>query len=131
MLKMQNNRKPDLYTTCLMLFVLAAFAIKSVLPAGFMPETGKGFTTLVICSGLGVKTISVPTDDAAPSGSHKKGSSQICAFGAVTTAQTLISLPPLSFVSLAYIAAPLAQATSNIEIYNSPFSLSARGPPSV
>jgi hypothetical protein len=52
-----------------MMIVLLALICQFLIPAGFMPNlTGAGKTALVICSGMGEKTIFV---DAAGSGSDQ------------------------------------------------------------
>lgn len=115
------------FTSAIMLMV-AAFLLKALIPAGFMPGAEGGMAKLVICSGLGEKTIYVPAD-GQPSSDHKKSSGEHCAYQVlaslknfVTPPQILLPLPQNVFI--ANETATQQVITSRID---TPFT--ARGPP--
>jgi len=112
------------------LLVVLAVVLKSVIPAGFMPVVGKdGFTQIVICSGIGQKTISVPSNDA-PETDHKEDQAgKVCAWQILASGKTILS-PPLAAIPAPILTRIVIKAADNAPVaavYNLPFE--ARGPP--
>lgn len=124
------RKKSSFLTAAFLLLTLFAVIVKSFIPAGFMPESGTGFTKLVICSGLGEKTILVPTEDENYP-SHEK-QNDICAYQ-ILTAQKAAGAPDAIIVGLAPHIAKIDYllATAGASPPPLPASFSARGPPSV
>lgn len=124
------NQQKRLIPSFILMVMVAAFALKAIIPAGFMPETKNGFMELVICSGMGEKTVLVPMDDAAPS-EHQddKSSKDICSYQVLSSGQILVP------VALATLPAPTLQAFSiaipadGIVTSAHILSFEARGPP--
>ncbi len=125
-----NSKRGQVMASIMMLFLIAAVAIKAILPAGFMPVIGKdGFTQIVICSGAGEKLITVPSDDAPEDGHQGTASGDLCAFQVVT------SSTPLPSASPALPSAPVFLKSGFVHVYeqtprsNVHLSFDARGPP--
>ena len=113
-----------------MMIVLVAFVAKSIVPVGFMPVFNKdGFTQIVICSGMGEKTITIPDEGTSPSKEQNHKTQDICSYGAATSAKVLLS----DHFIVAYMPIILMVQT----IYNHDtvlklstlFSFAARAPP--
>lgn len=123
------HKKRGFLATCLLALLLLAFSAKALIPAGFMLGQGAGgMTALVICSGMGEKTILVPADPA--SSQHKESaSSDPCAYHLAAMQKNIASAPPvLPLPSLQGIDNPPAAPASNL---STPVILAAapRGPP--
>ncbi len=117
----------------LLMLLLAAFAARALMPAGFMPSiAADGSYELVICSGMGEKTIRVSADGTPlqDQGAPQSGDGA-CAFQ-LTSLQKIIPL-------IAYILLPLPEmdeyfAMEHASALSSGVAISpypARGPPSV
>lgn len=123
------NNKRGFPAICLLALLLLAFALKALIPAGFMPGQGEGgMTALVICSGMGEKTIFVPAD-SAPSPAKESASSDPCAYHLAALQKNIISAPPiLPLPSLQNSdiapAAPAANLSTPVILAAAP-----RGPP--
>jgi hypothetical protein len=61
---MQFSKTKNLQTMGVLTLILAGLFLKTIIPAGFMPGFQNGFMTLVICSGMGEKTIQVPVENS-------------------------------------------------------------------
>jgi len=130
---LQTRKQPlNLLSSCIMLVVVLAFAVKAVLPAGFMPVLNKdGFTEIVICSGMGEKTIKVPAEENAPADHPDENAGEVCAYQVLASGKILLS--PLT----TEISAPVIEAASPLFFSDgltqtlTTYSLTARGPPSV
>jgi Trk-type K+ transport system membrane component len=70
----RNQRHNRILTSTLLLVMALAVLAKAVIPAGFMPN--EGMTAMVICSGMGEKTVMVLSDQGEPS-DHK---TEACAY---------------------------------------------------
>lgn len=104
-------------------FVLLLFALRALVPAGFMPDFSAaqgGRFALAFCTANGPKTrvvdlvSSASKDDAAKSGSH--GVAGECSFG-VSAAPALpaiatVALPAAARVPAAHVSAPLLTAST-------------------
>ncbi len=128
---LKNTHKTAGKASSLMMLVVAlAVLLKSVIPAGFMPAFDKdGFTQIVICSGMGQKTILVPSD-GVPATDHQDDTvAKVCAYQMLASGKTI--LPPL----VALIPAPIVtrlfvDAIEDIDFVSAPYrSFEARGPP--
>ncbi len=115
-------------TALFMAVIMVALVVKSLIPVGFMPALGQnGMVDIVICSGMGEKTISVASDfgDAPP---HSKTENQ-CPFNILTSAKLFFSAPAILIIPMAFITAPIVGA---YQTFVSSFKISAlfaRGPP--
>lgn len=125
-----KGRKARPASFAMMMLMLLAFSLKAFLPNGFMPEIKDGAVQIVICSGVGQKTISVPAGEA-DHGRHKSSSAEQCPYQVLTSAK-LLSAPPVLFFHEARVVAQEEAVTER------PFLISilahdaeARGPPSV
>ncbi len=123
------SRRNKVMTSGLLLLMLLAYAVKAFIPAGFMPGTdANGFTKMVICSGMGEKTVFVPNEE--PSGQHDRHSDKICDYQVLTGQKILtghapvLTPPPVVFVQ--------ARADAGQHAFSAVFSsiVFARGPPS-
>lgn len=109
---------------------LLAIAIKALIPAGFMPTvTAGGMTEIVICSGLGEKTISIPADGDT-SNQHDKSQDPPCAYHLAALNKILISAAPSLPVPLPVFGAKQVLHTSHSLHSTRTDAFSARGPPS-
>ncbi|PZQ48225.1 MAG: hypothetical protein DI551_01685 [Micavibrio aeruginosavorus] len=130
--KIKISRKKDFAAFAVMTFMLFAVLIKAALPAGFMPTVAKdGFTEIVICSGMGEKTISVPSgDNPEPSHQDNQQTGKVCAFQVLVSGKILLDGPTFTLV------APPSSAVSvdftNDRTFRSAavLSFAPRGPPS-
>lgn len=114
----------------IMVMMVTALAFKAIIPAGFMPESKGGFMELVICSGMGEKTIIVPSEDPQSPSHQNKKADKACAFQALTSGKALVPAP------IALLPVPdvtqVPAVISNNSVAPSFYQLSfeARGPPS-
>lgn len=114
-----------------MMLVLAAFVLSSLIPAGFMPEFAEegGSYEIVICSGMGMKTVTVQGE--APDNSHEKEKPAVCDYKTFAAAQSVEPAAP------AYLPAPVIELGMALFAQEQILSqtlftpLSARGPPTV
>ncbi len=111
--------------------MLLAFGFKAVIPAGFMPENKNGFIELVICSGMDMKTVLVPSDDAPPSDHKEQQSDKICAFQTFASGKAIVPAPVafLPYPLLEQVSAAIAD--NDVSPLSVNLSFEARGPPSV
>lgn len=117
----------------ILLLLLAAFMGRAWMPAGFMPSmAADGSYELVICSGMGEKTIRVSSDGmpVKNQGAPQSGDGT-CAFQ-LTSLQKIIPLIafiilPLPETDQHYAAERMSVSASGIESFPYP----ARGPPAV
>ncbi len=123
--------KQGIASACMMLIVLAAFAVQAILPAGFMPSVNKdGFTEIVICSGMDMKTVLVPADDALPSSQPVEKENPVCAYQTLAVQKILIAPPALNPPVAATLEIPAVFFTVQLPVTSPVFSFTARGPPS-
>ena len=106
-----------------------AFMAKAAIPAGFMPGTDKnGMTALVICSGMGEKTVMVPADAPAPVQNDQTGPCDYFLSAAHKIIDVDIPLIPMADNPL-LIAETVFKDT--VLVAASISSISARGPPAL
>lgn len=123
-----NNSTVYAVMACMLLAVL----VKSVFPAGFMPTVDKnGFTEIVICSGMGERTISVPNENAPTDHHEDKTSSGICSFATLASA---IDLPVVTFATVLADTGNISTPKLTTELapdvhFDQPYP--PRGPPAV
>lgn len=116
----------------ILLMMVAAFALKAVIPAGFMPEAKGGFIEMVICSGMGEKTVLIPNSEMPPSGHHDDtAAKESCAYQVLASGKILLPsaivtlLEPQSAALSAYVE------NDSVAVSADRLSFEARGPPSV
>jgi hypothetical protein len=114
--------------------VLACFAIRALIPAGYMPDVqllAKGSLKIVICSVSGIKAISLDAQ-GKPAPSHKQTHhDQACAFSglaAVTAASSDAAAPPPPEFSR---SGPIALAQEVLPPVRAGPILGSRGPPQI
>jgi hypothetical protein len=112
------------------LLVVLALLLKSAIPAGFMPAFDQeGFTQIVICSGMGQKTVTVPSNDAPATDHRGDTASKLCAYQLLASGKTI--LPPFVAIVFAPIvtraSAAIADDADAASVIS--FSFEARGPP--
>lgn len=113
------------------LLVLAGFLIKALIPAGFMPAVpSHGLVEMVVCSGMGEKTILVHEDGSpAHKGEQKPSSSKLCDYHFLTGQKNL------TVTDAVLVSAPLMQLRLTDEppeqrlLSTRLSSFIARGPP--
>lgn len=128
---LHGNRPKAIASSGILVLVLLAFALKGLLPAGFMPSVSQdGFMEMVICSGMGEKTVLVPANGGPDAPDHKESTDTVCAYQMVS-AQKLISAPPAFLLPLPVFAPAPNTARAETGILSSiRISFAARGPPS-
>jgi hypothetical protein len=112
------------------LLVILAVLVKSAIPAGFMPSFDKsGFTQIVICSGMGQKTITVPSDDA-PATDHKdNASAKVCAYQMLASGKTILP-PPVAIIPAPIVTRAFAVTIEHVHAaFSTTLPFEARGPP--
>lgn len=112
--------------------MMLAFTLKAVLPAGFMPGHKDGLMALVICSGMGEKTIFVPAEENAPAPQdHRDGKAEksVCAYQAVVSGKTLIPTPVVAFATPIAVLSHEIEADEQRPLSSLSRSFEARGPP--
>jgi hypothetical protein len=90
------------------LFMALLLMLRAVIPVGYMPDMAalqKGELKLQICSGMGVKTITLPQDDAPQPKHDGKEKLAHCPFGA---APSLAVLPEAAVIAALVWQASLA-----------------------
>ncbi len=93
-MRFRGFKRGHIVSSGLLLLMLLAYAVKAFVPAGFMPgKDAGGFTRMVICSGMGEKTIFVPNEK--PSGQSDSHSGKICDYQILTGQKILISHAPV------------------------------------
>jgi hypothetical protein len=123
-----NIRQSKYLSAAIFALMILAVLVKAALPAGFMPSTEGGFTKLVICSGVGEKTILVP-DDSGVEQNHDDSSNDICSYQILTSQKSITPTviepaPPMTLDKVAYNSSPALHISST-----SYLSFTARGPP--
>lgn len=124
---MSNLRRPFL-RLAILAFALLCIGAQSLIARGFMPlaDTDKaGIRTIVICTGMGLKTIAVGADHS-PAHSGKTDAS--CPFAPVIAQDTAPPAPVFTLAVLAYDLLPVrARHTLPRAITAHPYQ--SQGPP--
>jgi hypothetical protein len=130
--KHQIKHNKGIAAFAVMAFVVLGVFVKSVLPAGFMPTVNAdGFTEIVICSGMGEKTITVPSDENTDSPHEEdRQASEVCAYQILASGKILLNAPAFALAAPAMTTLPSAFASDRIVFAASNRSFTARGPPS-
>lgn len=112
------------------LLVILAVFLKSAIPAGFMPAFDKeGFTQIVICSGMGQKTITVPSDDAPATDHQDDASGKVCAYQMLASGKTILP-PPVAVIPAPIVTRVFSAIAEDVHAASAPaLSFQARGPP--
>lgn len=112
------------------LLVVLALLLKSAIPAGFMPAFDQeGFTQIVICSGMGQKTVTVPSNDAPATDHQGNAASKVCAYQMLASGKTILP-PPVAILSAPVVARVFAAIADDADAASVlSFSFEARGPP--
>ncbi|MFA5593395.1 MAG: DUF2946 family protein [Micavibrio sp.] len=124
-----TRKSSGLPSSLTVILLVLAFTLQSLIPAGFMPGTGGGFTKLVICSGMGEKTVFIPTDEGNPA--EQDGAGSACAYQ-FAAAHKLLAAPPLASLSV-----PPLERTGKITshasftAFQTVHAFAARGPPAI
>lgn len=109
------------------IMALLAVLLQGIIPLGFMPGKAAAGTAIVICSGLGMKTVIVDDNDQPQK--EKPQTQKSCDFALSAPSvhppqASLLSLPDARYISLAAIFSAFAAVPS-------PYSLPDKtGPPS-
>jgi hypothetical protein len=124
----QKQKQSSILKGIILSLMFIGFALKAVLPAGFMPDAKSGVVAMVVCSGMGEKTIYVPDDgnkDHAPKHEQK----DYCPYQVLTQAKGFIDHAPQALpVTFHYINA--AVVLSQVMVRTSWHTgFSARAPP--
>lgn len=124
------SRQKTHATSCILVMMTFVFVIKSILPVGFMPVINKdGFTQIVICSGIGQKTITVPSDDAPAKEHQDTPSDKVCAYQILASAKPLLSPPAVIVPAPAILRVDFKAHNDQTPVAISVVSFDARGPP--
>lgn len=114
-----------------LLFVAAAFLLRAFLPSGFMPSVSvDGSYELVICSGMGEKTIRVSADGTQEDSNPSSGEDGACAFQMVSSQKHIpvtlfLAIPFLEIIAPDFSLTPIFHADDTAQK-----TYAARGPPS-
>ncbi len=123
------KRKPHSLSVAFFALMILAVMVKVAIPAGFMPSNEGGLTKLVICSGMGEKTIFVADDDSGAQ-EHEDSTSELCSYQ-IFSAQKTIPTPAFDLARVFVFQSSAYAALTSPQIKTSPLlSFAARGPPS-
>jgi hypothetical protein len=116
---------------CVIATILSAFFLNALIPSGFMPVfKDDGTTQIVICSGMGEQTISVPTDDTDHNNQNNdKAKDNLCAYQSLASAKTLVTQPSFHHAILDIQPVVHPVVTQQIETQTHLYVFSARAPP--
>ena len=112
------------------LLIILAVLLKSAIPAGFMPAFDKeGFTQIVICSGMGQKIITVPSDDAPSTDHQEDASGKVCAYQMLASGKTILP-PPVAILPAPIITRAVSFIMEDVHAaFSTTLPFVARGPP--
>ncbi len=117
---------------------IAAFAVRSLMPAGFMLEVAHGKTTsllgleVVICTGHAPNTHTDATHVPSSPQPKKSGtSSDLCPYAAAGTTGNVASAPDTLETTVRYAEVVYALTAQVFAATPLPGPLSARGPPAI
>ncbi len=126
-----KNRK-HLISAFILMMMVAAFALKAIIPVGFMPEAKGGFMEMVICSGMGEKTVFVPNSDIPLSENQNDTKAKdVCAYQVLASGKILIPSPVVALLILPSEKLSTYISNDNFVTFVNQLSFDARGPPSV
>ncbi len=111
--------------------ILLAFALKAFIPAGFMPDFTGGMTKMVICSGMGEKTIYVPNDDNTSPPPEHSGSADYCAYQISSSSKDLMPFLQEDIKPFENLVSTLFYAVSSDIQTHFQHVQNARAPPSL
>ena len=111
--------------------VVLAFALHSLLPAGFMLASSPlGETTVVICTGQGPQTITVDAD-GKPVPTHQTSQHGLCAYASVGGLTLSAPAAALDAQAVTYTQLAFFPSSDAPEAFERISNTSARGPPSL
>jgi hypothetical protein len=118
--------------TFVLMMMVTAIVFKAIVPAGFMPESRSGLLEIVICSGIGEKTVFVPNSHEPsaeyPDDNHVK---DICAYQVLASGKILLPLI-LTFLPISNVEQVLHAILADKNLFSGlQSSFEARGPPFV
>lgn len=131
MTRTNHHRPVRSASAFIMMLMLLAFAVKALIPAGFMPDYGNGFMKLVICSGMGEKTILVPASDNSPHDQGTELSDEHCAYQTLTFANHVPVPAIFTITAGTFINLPTPRTQTPLLADLHAHSIAARGPPSL
>jgi hypothetical protein len=110
--------------------VIFAMFLKSAIPAGFMPTFDKeGFTQIVICSGMGQKTITVPSDNAPATDHQDNASAKVCAYQMLASGKIILP-PPVAILPAPIVTRAFSVIMEDVHAaFSTTLPFEARGPP--
>lgn len=124
------KQRKRLITSFIPIIMMAAFALKAVIPAGFMPESKNGFMAMVICSGMGEKTVFVPNSETPPSEHHNDTTAkEVCAYQVVGSAKILLDVRAFTLALPSSQNIPQNFANEQTLVSSLYISFIARAPP--
>jgi hypothetical protein len=125
-----KHRRRLIFSFILVMMVVA-FALKAIIPAGFMPEAKGGFMEMVICSGMGERTVLVPNSDTLPSEHHNDTfDKEVCAYQVLASGKVLVSAPAVVFHEPQPEKLSTNITDDSFIVSKHQLSFEARGPPS-
>ncbi len=124
----QRQKQTNTLKGIILSLMFIGFALKAVLPVGFMPDTKGGMVAMVVCSGMGEKTIYVP-DDGNKNHAPQHEQKDYCPYQVLTQAKGLIDHAPQILPAVHhFINAPALPSQVMVRTaWHSDFS--ARAPP--
>lgn len=129
-LKTNAKTRSGIISSGIIFLMIVVFAFKSIIPAGFMPIVNKdGYTQIVICSGMGEKTITIP-NDKNPNSNHDSDVNKICAYQVFASAKILINPNILNIPIPVFTTANHTHDESQNPKQYIYLSYTPRGPPS-
>lgn len=132
-MSLRSNPSNKNFITAILLLACVAFVFKAVIPAGFMPGSSDGTIAMVICSGMGEKTVYMPASQV-PDGPDNQDSvaKDHCAYQLsasqknILTPPVFIDAPTQIYTNLGYIWQDQAALFTHRALSYTP-----RGPPLV
>ncbi len=111
------------------MILLLAFAVRCLIPAGFMPGQGQdGVFSIVICTAMGTETILVDTDNNPVSDHDDTANPLDCPFAPVLAQGLLNDAPPVPASALVYQPVVYASVPA-LRLAALPAFYAAQGPP--
>ncbi|MEQ1672187.1 MAG: DUF2946 family protein [Hyphomicrobium sp.] len=136
MVRSLRAMNPESWGRWLCHLLILAFALRALIPAGFMPAftaAPDGGFKVVICTSTGIQTLllNVLDDGGAPPGQHSGQAGEACAFSGMSS----VSLPQIASVDIAFGPLPVASWASHRAHVLPPVRagpvLGSRGPPAL
>jgi len=114
--------------------VLACFAVRALIPIGYMPDVqvgAKGILKVVICTSAGAKSIAIDAQGKPAPSDKQTHHDQTCAFSGLATVTVAsadgVALPPPDFTR----SAPIVRVQDVLPPVRAGPVLGSRGPPQI